>query len=428
MNVRLPSWNLLLWLATLSPSVCAQDQVVVKAGKVITVTKGTLENAVILIENGVIREVGQDIEAPWDATVIDASDKVVLPTYVVAHTSGGMSNPNENMANVPYLTVEDAVDPSSQFFEEALRNGVGTLHVIPGNATLLGGRGMIIRPFGRTVEDMAVRTAAGLKVSLDPGRGSRMAKIRKLHRAIAEVREYLADRERREAEFAKEKEAGAVAEDAEFEEIDPKKKPVVDLLAGKATAFFYVPSAAEIAEALRIRDRYGFKAVFVLGPACSKAATRLARLGEPVVLMPELEVWETDPDTDEESMYCSAAELAKLSVPFALGIAESTRGRPTGPTRYPWWQMATCVRNGVDRQMALEALTIVPARILGLEEELGSIEAGKVANLQIVTGDPLQATTWVDTVLLDGEVAYQRSEDPRLRHLFGEAETTEDAR
>jgi imidazolonepropionase-like amidohydrolase len=77
------------------------------------------------------------------------------------------------------------------------------------------------------------------------------------------------------------------------------------------------------------------------------------------------------------------------------------------------------VRHGVDRATALRSLTIEPAKILGLDAEIGSIEPGKVANLQILTGDPFEATTWVDSVLLDGEVVYRRSEDRRLQHLFG---------
>ena len=64
-------------------------------------------------------------------------------------------------------------------------------------------------------------------------------------------------------------------------------------------------------------------------------------------------------------------------------------------------------------------MTITPAAILGLEDQFGSVEEGKIANLQILTGDPLQATTWVETVLLEGKVVYERSEDPRLKYLFG---------
>ena len=112
----------LIVTALLSSPIASQDLVAIKAGKVITVTRGEIENAVILIENGRITKIGTDIEPSWEAKVIDASDKVVMPTYVLAHASGGMSGANENMSNVPYLTVQDAVDPSSTWFEEALRN------------------------------------------------------------------------------------------------------------------------------------------------------------------------------------------------------------------------------------------------------------------------------------------------------------------
>jgi imidazolonepropionase-like amidohydrolase len=402
--------------ALLAHAAPAQEMVAIKAGRVITITHGELSNAVILIEDGRIAQIGEGIEPPWNAKVIDASDKVVMPTYVLAHTSGGMSGANENMANVPYLTVQDAVDPASPFYEEALRNGVGTLHVIAGNETLIGGLGMVLRPCGRTVEDMAVRTTGGMKLSLQAQGGGRMAQIRKLRRALEEVQEYEADYNRRRAEFDKEKELGALAPDAEFtEKIDEKKKPVVDLLHGKHIAYLYVPSVSEVPEALRIARRTDFKTVLVLGGNCYKAAARFAELDSPVILAPQLEVWETDPDTDADTLHCAAAELAAAGVTFALGIDDGT-----GADRYPWWQMATAMRHGVSRQIALESMTTVPARILGLEKEVGSIETGKVANLQILTGDPLQATSWVETVLLEGKVVYERAKDARLLYLFGQ--------
>lgn len=408
--------------ATLLPG---QDAVAIKAGTLHTITRGTLKDAVILIENGRIVKIGEDLEPSWNAKVIDASDKVVMPTYVIAHTEGGMNGGNEQMANVPYLTVQDAIDPSSSYFEEALRNGIGTVHVIPGNRTLIGGLGMVVRPHGRTVEDMTVRTKGGMKLSLE-GSGSRMAQIRKLRRAFEETAEYLADYNRRKAEFEKEKAAGAIDEKKEWEEeIDPKKKPLIDLLEGKDTAYLYVPSAAEIPEALRIANSHKFETVMVLGPQCYKAAHRLSGLGKPVILEADMEIWETDPETDEETQICPAAELQKRGIPFALSVdtGGGRRGGGSDSARYPWWQMASAIRHGVSRKAAIESMTIIPARILGLDGEVGSIEEGKVANLQILTGDPLAATTWVDTVLLEGAIAYERDKDPRLLHLFGKDKT-----
>ena len=83
---------------------------------------------------------------------------------------------------------------------------------------------------------------------------------------------------------------------------------------------------------------------------------------------------------------------------------------------------SSMVRHGADPATAMRALTTVPARILGVDAEFGSIEVGKVANLQVLTGSPLAATTWVETVLLEGEVAYERSKDQRLQLLFGGSE------
>jgi imidazolonepropionase-like amidohydrolase len=96
-------------------------------------------------------------------------------------------------------------------------------------------------------------------------------------------------------------------------------------------------------------------------------------------------------------------------------------------SRYPWWQMATAIRNGVDADEALKSLTIVPAKILGLDDQVGTLEVGKRANLQVLTGDPLQAETWVEKVLLDGEVVYDRSKDARLQYLFGKTDEKKSA-
>ncbi len=404
-------------LAFGATNLASQELLAIKAGKVITISEGELQDVLILVENGKIKAIGKDLETPWDAKVIDASDKVIMPTYVLAHTSGGMSQGNENMANVPFLTVQDAVDPASSFFAEALRNGIGTIHVIPGNNTLLGGCGMVVRPHGKTVEDMAVLTRSGLKMSLDPGKGSRMAKIQQMRRALTNVRDAMAELERKKQEFAKEKAAGAT-EAEEFEEkLDEKQQPIADLLTGKERAFFYIPSTAELAQAHKLLLEFKLNVVLVLGHRCHKASALLAKSKLPIILDPRMEYEEKDPQTDKDIQYCPAATLHGAGAQFAIITASS------GMEHYPWWQMATAIRNGMPRDAALRAMTLVPAKILGLDDQFGSIEVGKVANLQILTGDPLQATTWVSEVLLEGKSVYQRSKDQQLQHLFGEIES-----
>ena len=152
----------------------------------------------------------------------------------------------------------------------------------------------------------------------------------------------------------------------------------------------------------------------VLGPNIDDAVAQLGKFERPVILDEVIEYYETDEETQKEKKICSAKLLADGGVRFALSLGIS------GPTAYPWWQLGTCVRNGVDRRVAIEALTTVPAKILGLEDQVGSLGEGKLGNVQILTGDPLQATTWVETVLLEGEVVYERAKDPRLQYLFAE--------
>ena len=158
------------------------------------------------------------------------------------------------VADVIPSAVADAIDPASVWFEDMLRNGVGTIHVLPGNQTLLGGTGMVVRPAGRTVEDMAVSANTGIKMSLYAQGGGRLQQIRKLRRALDDVREYHADFERRKAEFEKEKAAGAIPADKKWtEEIDRTKKGAVDLVQKKTKGWLFVPSAAEVDEAVRLQ-------------------------------------------------------------------------------------------------------------------------------------------------------------------------------
>jgi imidazolonepropionase-like amidohydrolase len=410
--------NHVCWLAAAlaaTASLTAQDVTAVKAGKILTISGPAIDDGVVLIENGRITKIGKqaDVEIPWTAKVVDASGKVVLPTWVVAHSQGGQRGFNENMQNVPWLSVADAIDPAAVYFEDALRTGVGTIHVQPGNQTLLGGHGMVVRPVGRTVEDMTVAANTGIKMSLFAQGGGRLQQIRKLRRALGDVREYLADFDRRKAEFEKEQAAGAIPADKKWtEEIDRTKKPAVDLVQKKVKGWLYVPSFAEVDEALRLQQELDL--ICVLGNNIDEAIGLLKKLGKPVVLDENLEYFETDEETQKETKLCSAKLLADAGIPFALTLGQN------GPTAQPWWQLGTCVRNGIPRQQALEALTTVPAKLLGLDDQLGSLAVGKLGNLQILSGDPLQATSWVETVLLEGQVVYERSKDPRLQYLFGE--------
>jgi hypothetical protein len=336
-----------------------------------------------------------------------------MPTWVVAHSQGGQRRLNENMQNVPWLSVADAVDPASLYFEDALRNGVGTVHVMPGNNTLLGGSGMVVRPVGRTVEDMAWPRTRASRCRSHRAAAAACSRSASCARAIEDVREYLADFERRKAEFDKEKTAGAIPADKTWtEEIDRTKKAACDLCRRRRGAGSTCPRSPKVDEALRsesgARPRHRARTEH---RRSGHAAAQVQEARDPRRRDRVLRDRRRDAEGTQDLHGQAAADAG---VPFALTLGTS------GPTSYPWWQLGTCVRNGVDRRLALEALTVVPARLLGLEDQIGSLTEGKLGNVQILTGDPLQATSWVETVLLEGAVVYERSKDPRLQYLFAE--------
>jgi len=125
---------------------------------------------------------------------------------------------------------------------------------------------------------------------------------------------------------------------------------------------------------------------------------------------------ERDPETRKETEHCAAAEFHRAGVKFALQTRSSSLG-----ARHLWFQAATAIRYGVPRQAALEAITLTPARLLGIDDRFGSIEVGKDLNVVVLTGDPLEYATWVEKVIFEGKVIYDRKEDRKIRRLFKDA-------
>ncbi len=386
-----------------------ENAIAIKAGKIITITGKEISPGIILIRDGKIEAVGKNVKIPWDAGVIDASDKVVMPGWIEAHTSKGLDRGNENVASVPYVSVFDSINPAAPFFEDSLRQGITTLHVSPGNSTLIGGRGMAVHPVGVTVEEMAVARDLFMKISLKPKSGqSRMAHLAALRKEFSTILRYMADlKEKREV-----KASGDKGKKPDLE-LDIKREAMANLLQGKMWALVYCPDASSVLRAIDLSRQFKFKMKLVVGHDAWKAAKEIAAAKLEVILDPSLVYWETDEEKHDEVLRIAPIAFWKAGVKFAFQTDPSRFG-----TSYMWYQAATAVKYGLPREEALKAGTIYPARILGLADRMGSIEKGKAADLVILTGDPLDTMTWVDTVLVGGRVVYERSKDEKLKRIL----------
>jgi len=384
-----------------------RKKLAVQASRIITIAGKDIKNGVILIEDGTIKAVGADVEIPWDAFVIEAKNQVVMPGFVMAHTSSGLDRENENMPEVPFISTFDSIDPISTFFEDSLRDGIVAMLVLPGNNTLLGGTGTIVKPYGRTVEAMLIKRYTGLKISLRPsGNTSRMGHMQRFRRYMTELKDYLEDYQQRKTDAEEEKKPFD-------EEIDVTKQSMVDLLNKKLTAFIYCDRAADVPKAIEIQKTHGLNTVLVLSPDCYKAVGLIAKSKLPVVLDSQLIIWETNEQTNEEEMKVIPMIFHRAGVKFAFQTDASQYGR-----RYLWYQAATAVKYGMKRNEALKSITLYPAQFIGVDNRLGSIETGKEATMLFLTGDPLDAQSWVDRVMIAGEIVYERAKDERLKKLL----------
>ena len=443
-------------------AIPSQAQVAVKAGLIVPIVGDPIEDGVVLIRDGKIEKVGKDLKIPVDYRVVQAENGVVMPGLIDPHSSDGMSQANEQNTNVPFLSVVDSIDPNSPYFQQCLRNGVTTAAVVPGNSTMIGGRSAIVKTSGGYVNDMLVVRDAGLKISLRPIRGSRMSHLARLRRELdvakRSIEEELAkEKEKEEQKKADEKKSEGSDKSKEGEKKeeekkdDEKKEPAKDdaksddtkkedeakkpeeeeaeslrqlkrLLRGEQEAFIYCDAAMDVAQAITLSRQYGFKAKLVLNSTCYKAAKLLADSDATVILDPELVFWETDPRTreDEKVVVPKLMQDADVDFVFQANLGSSPQSVGSG---YFWFQAATAISYGMDRNEALKRLTLTPAKLLGIDQWVGSIEPGKDADLVIYSGDPLKIDSWVLKTMVAGEVVYDRDDDDKLKRLLEEPQS-----
>lgn len=461
----------------------AQKPLAIQNAKIITMAGDTIEKGTIVFRDGKILAVGADVKVPVEARVIDGEGKTVMPGFVEAHTSSGMSQANETNPIVPYVSVVDSIDPMNAYFRSARRNGVTTVRVVPGNSTLIGGQSAVIKTGGEFIDDMVLKSDAGVKISLRPVSGSRMGHLAKLRKALDEAKRKLdeknkdkdgdkkeekkdGDKKEKDAEKKKGKDGKDVEKDKkekgdkkekkdkdeekkkdkkedkekpkgkEDKKKDDKKKDddkkvedveseldraMFAILSGELPVIIYCDRAMDVGHATRLIEKYNFDASLVLGRECYKAAKQVAEMKMPVVIDSQMVFYEEDPRTKEETKVVLPQIFAEQDVDFVFQVGRA--GGTTLGRNYLWYQAATAVKYGMPAEKALESLTTLPAKILGVDDFVGSIEPGKDGDVIVLSGEPLSVDTWVEMTIVNGEVVYEKEKDDQLKLLLsGETE------
>ena len=404
-------------------------KIALTGARIIPVVGEEIPNGTIVIEHGIITAIGgADIEIPFDATEFDLTGKVLMPGMIDPHSASGLDVSNENLPVGPFLDVYDAIDPSRLFFEESLRDGVTTIHVIQANNTVIGAVSRVVRPIGLSVDEMTVMPDIALKLSTSPRSGfDRMMQMATLREAFDRHEHYvsrLAERKYEEQLRSQNRTINVGPAEARergrslvsLNEYDDQNRNLGRLLRGDLGAWIYAGTGLDVAAAIGLAQDLGIleSSVFVLGSESHNAINELRETGRPVVLHPSLYQQRRDRRTGELVRVFIPKLFHDAGIPFAL----QTNPSASLAERYLTYQAAICVREGLSREVALRSITLSPAEMLGMGDELGSLEVGKRGNVVVMSGDPLDFSSWVEHVFIDGVHAYDRDRDFRLQELL----------
>ena len=394
------------------PLVCQAQAIAIKAKKIYTVSGGVIEDGVLLIQDGKIQEVSAGAEIPWNVEVVDYSQKVIVPGMVEAHVARGYDVANETNPLTPFVTVLDNIDTSHDTFTSALKDGVTTLHIMPGNNTILGGKGAVVKAVGLVVEDMLLIPDSGMKISVvgTPAQ-TRMGVLAQLRRYFNETKEYM-EKQKKEASA----EERMVSTPGSFRSPERVKyESVVDLLEGRYKAFVYCQGPSDVIRAYNLSSQFGFQSVYLVGPECYKAADFIAEKKLNIVLDPEMVYFERDPLTEEVEKIDVARVFHEKGIPFAI-LSNPDKVH----TRSLSYQAMRALRSGLSPEEVLKAVTIIPARMLGADNLVGSIDKGKLACFSVLNDDPFKLSTNVEYVYVEGKLVYERAKDEELQKLLEE--------
>lgn len=371
--------------------------------------RGTIKNGWLETDGGNIGAVGEGKPESIPDDSIDAQGGLVLPGFIDAHTHLGIiedgvdfegDDCNESSdAFTPQMRAIDGINPFDRCFEEARMRGITTVASCPGSANACGGEIGVIKTVGRRIDDMLIKTC-GMKFALgenpkrvynDKGEApvTRMATAAIIREGLYKSRRYAHDMDIYYSDN----------ENYEPPEYDIKCEALMPLLDRKQKAFFHCHRADDICTAIRIAKEFGLELVIIHGTEGYKIADILGEEEVPVICGPMI-CDRCKPEMKGLELK-NAAVLAENNVKIAICTDHTVI-----PVQYLPISAQAAVKGGLDMEKALRSLTIDAAEILGVDDVVGSLTAGKDADIQLYRKgeSPFDLMSEPVLVMIDGEI------------------------
>ena len=376
----------------------------IKNGLVYTMTKDEPEALDILIEGSKIKEVGKNIQPEAECEIIDASGKNVFPGFIDAHSHLGMQessigfegNDTNEMTDIltPHLRGIDGINPMDITFKEAALAGVTTVGTGPGSANVVGGTFCAIKTVGHRVDDMLISDCVAMKCAFgenpkrcykDKNNFSRMSTAAKLRELLIKTKEY------------DEKKQAAQGDVTKMPKWDMKLEAMIPVIHREIPLKAHAHQANDIFTAIRIAKEFNVRMTLEHVTDGALIAEELAQEKDFMLAV--------GPSLHSRSKFeCknldfeAPAALSNAGIPISI-ITDA----PVVPEQYLAMCAGLAVNAGMKPIEALKAITIHPAKHLGIEHRVGSIEKGKDADLVLVEGSPFEILDSVSMVFVNGE-------------------------
>jgi imidazolonepropionase-like amidohydrolase len=366
----------------------------------------------VLMRDGKIAEVGAHIVPPKGARVIELKGLHIYPGMIDSATEIGLTEIEavREMSDIsdiglfkPQLRAATAVNPASEHIPVTRANGITSVITSPGGG-IVAGQSVLMHLSGWTMEDMVVRAPAAMRLEFPnirtpnrfggapetPGRESAYANAKKRYeQQLRELNDFMESAQR----YRQAKAAGG----PDFE-IDLKLEAMIPVLDGKVPMLIRAEKEKTIKEAIAFADKQKVRMILERGTEAWKVSAELKAHNIPVVLPPTLRLPEEE-DEAYDKPFSIPGELSKAGVKFAF--ASFGPGAEDNPRNLPY-EAAVAVGFGLPQQEALKAVTLYPAQIWGVADELGSVEKGKWADLIVTDGDPLETRTQIKQMFIKG--------------------------
>ncbi|MBQ3008806.1 MAG: amidohydrolase [Oscillospiraceae bacterium] len=362
----------------------------------------------ILIGNGKIVKIEEFIPAGENVDVIDAEGMFVYPGFIDAHCHIGLDGYGIGYEGMDYNEMNDIVCPQMRgidgikamdpAFAQAVEGGVTTVCTGPGSANVLGGTFVAIKTVGRRSDDMVVRDAVAMKCAFgenpkrvyrDKGNSTRMSTSAKLREMLFKAREYAAK-------------VDAAGDDiAKRPPFDMKMEALVPVIKGEMPLKAHAHASDDIFNAIRIAKEFGVKMTLEHVTEGHLIVEELASEDYPLAVGPTL----TSASKFElrNKSWTTPGVLARAGCKVSI-ITDS----PVIPQQHLPHCAGLAVAAGMDPFAALQAITINPAKHIGIEDRVGSIEIGKDADILLTDGDPMEISTKILKVFINGELVVDK--------------------